>query len=384
MLFSLLIFHRINWAHHQDCRWYIHVSSWPNVPKFQRKVQQTIVLTTELSVHTFSLLPFPFPLYMEMKRSFMLFPLVALFIAVWRFISWFHLRFHRLFLGKPLKCVSDSKQSFSRFLSLAPVASSLMIKKTPEIFKANWSYPLKPKPIQYCPKEGRCCSCFVADMKGEQRTLFVISLISIISAVWMNFKWLARSYLCYHRSNMSAILCSASETVALRMRWVRCEESWYVSGVTTRWWSYSWFKMRPDRLGAGRRGEENLELLEDIGDLGMCFKASLFRSSINKHHQALKSFNTSTYYIFTCHILSVPFSKSSGIFRVKQRKRTKPEASNWALAYCGGLGLETWNDSNGHSETLMNGYLLATSQLAASEVSMKHGGAKNVHVSIPT
>lgn len=219
-----VIFRDINWAHHQDCKQGTHVSSWPNVPKFQSKVQQTIVLTTELSVYTLSLLPFPFPLYMEMKRSFMLFPLVALFIAVWRFISWFHLRFHRLFLGKPLKCVSDSKQSFSRFLSLAPVASSLMIKN-PRDFQSEFSYPLKPKSIQYCPKEGRCCSCFVADMKGEQRTLFVISLISFISAVWMNFKWLAWSYLCYHRSNMSTILCSVLETVALRMRWVRFEES---------------------------------------------------------------------------------------------------------------------------------------------------------------
>lgn len=68
-----------------------------------------------------------------MKRSFMLFPLVALFIAVCRFISWFHLRFCRLFLGKPLKCVSDSKQSSSRFPSL--LASSLM--KTKEGKKNN-------------------------------------------------------------------------------------------------------------------------------------------------------------------------------------------------------------------------------------------------------
>lgn len=195
LLSPFFIFCDINWAHQQDGKQEIHFSSWPNAPKFQSKVQQTIVLTTELSVYTFSLLPFPFRLYMEMKRSFMLFPLVALFIAVWRFISWFHLRFRRLFLGKPLKCVSDSKQSFSRFLSLAPVASSLMMKK-PLDFQSELSDPLKPKSIQYCPKEGRCCSCFVADMKGEQRILFVISLISIISTVWMNFKWLAWSYLC--------------------------------------------------------------------------------------------------------------------------------------------------------------------------------------------
>lgn len=110
--------------------------------KFQRKVQQTIVSTTELSVYTFLLLPFPFPLYMEMKRSFMLFPLVALFIALWRIISWFHLRFRRLFLGKPLKCVSDSKQSFSRFLPLAPVAASLMIKKKKKHFQSELSCAL--------------------------------------------------------------------------------------------------------------------------------------------------------------------------------------------------------------------------------------------------
>ena len=133
--FFFLFWHNFNWPHLQDCKPEMHFSPWPNVPKFQRKVQQTIVLTTELSIYEFLLLPFPFPLYMEMKRSFMLFPLVALFIAVRRFISWFHLRFRRLFLGKPLKCVSDSKQSFSRFLSLAPVASSLMIKKNPSFSK---------------------------------------------------------------------------------------------------------------------------------------------------------------------------------------------------------------------------------------------------------
>lgn len=259
MLFSFLNFCNVNWAHHQDCEQEIHFSSWPNVPKFQRKVQQTIVLTTELSVYTFSLLPFPFPLYMEMKRSFMLFPLVALFIAVWRFISWFHLRFRRLFLGKPLKCVSDSKQSFSRFLSLAPVASSLMIKK-PLDFQSELSHPLKLKSIQYSPKDGRCCSCFMANMKGEQRILFVISLISIISAVWMNFKWLAWSYLCYHRSNMSTILWSMLETVALRMRWVRFEESWYVLDITTRWWNYSWFKMR--LTGNGKENWNYWKILE--------------------------------------------------------------------------------------------------------------------------
>lgn len=127
--------HNFDWAHCRVCKPEIHFLSWPNVPVFQRRVQQTLVLTTELSVHTFSLLPFPFPLYMEMKRSFMLFPLVALFIAVWRFISWFHLRFRRLLLGKPLKCASDSKQSFSRFLSLVPVASSLMIKNPSRLSK---------------------------------------------------------------------------------------------------------------------------------------------------------------------------------------------------------------------------------------------------------
>lgn len=147
-------------------------------------------MTTEPSACTLSLLPFPSPLYMEMKRSFMLFPLVALFIAVWRFISWFHLRFRRLLLGKPLKCVSDSKQSFFP-LSLA-CSSRLLChdKKTKKTvdFQRELSYPLKPKSIQYCPKERRCCSCFMAHMKEEQRIICVISLISIISAVWMNFK----------------------------------------------------------------------------------------------------------------------------------------------------------------------------------------------------
>lgn len=182
-----------------------------------------------------SCLLFPFPLYKEMKRSFMLFPLVALFIAVWRFISWFHLRFHRLVLGKPLKCVSDSKQSFSCFLSVATVASSLMIKKNKTKktdFQSELSSSLKPKPIQCCPKEERYCPCYMSDMKEEHSILFVISLISIISAEWMNFKWLAASYLCFHA-------------------WVRfspgfscCWWVWPIWDAAARWWSDSWFRMR--------------------------------------------------------------------------------------------------------------------------------------------
>lgn len=148
-------------------------------------------------------------------------------------------------------------------LSLTCSSRLLSYHKKPLDFQSELSYPVKPKSIQYCPKEGRCCSCFVADMKGEQRILFVISLISIISAVWMNFKWLAWSYLCYHRSNMSTISCSVLETVASRMRWVHFEESWYFSHLTTRWWSYSWFRTR---LTWRRR---KLELLEDIRDLGI-------------------------------------------------------------------------------------------------------------------
>lgn len=125
--------------------------------------------------------------------------------------------------------------------------------------QSELSHPVKPKSIQYCPKEGKC-SGFVADMKGEQRILFIISLISIISAVWMNFKWFARSYLCYHRSNMNTILCSV-----LHCEWGGWvfEESWYVSDITTRWWSYSWFKNKADWRWRG-----DLQLLEDIRDLG--------------------------------------------------------------------------------------------------------------------
>lgn len=80
----------------------------------------------------------------------------------------------------------------------------------------------------------------VADMKEEHRILFVISLISIISAVWMNFKWFARSYLCYHRRNMSAVLCSA-----LNCGWGgRGLNRADVSALAARWRNYSSSKTR--------------------------------------------------------------------------------------------------------------------------------------------
>lgn len=166
-------------------------SFWPHVWKFQSKVQQTIVLTTELSVHTFSSLPFPFPLYMEMKRSFMLFPLVALFIAVWRFISWFHLRFRRLFLGKPLKCVSDSKQSFSRFLSLAPVAFPLMINPPPKIFKVNWATSCSQNPFNTVLRKGDVVLVPWLTWKENRGSFLSLALLaSLVLYGWTSNDWL--------------------------------------------------------------------------------------------------------------------------------------------------------------------------------------------------
>lgn len=105
-----------------------------------------------------------------MKRSFMLFPLVALFIAVCRFISWFHLRFSRLFLGKPLKCVSDSKQSSSRFPSL--LASSLMIIKEEKNKNNNLRFSKRNNPESEIKVD--------PSLSLERRTLFLF--------LWLTWK----------------------------------------------------------------------------------------------------------------------------------------------------------------------------------------------------
>lgn len=150
---------------------------------------------------------FQFPLCKEMKRSFMLFPLVALFITVWRFISWFHLRFFSLVLGKPLKCVSDSKQSFACFLSLSPVTASLMcIKKKKKDFQSGWATLWSQDPFSTVLRNRDVVIVSWLTWKKRRSSFFVISLISIISPVWMNFRWLAGSYLCCQQNNMYCLL----------------------------------------------------------------------------------------------------------------------------------------------------------------------------------
>lgn len=119
------------------------------------------------------------------------------------------------------------------------------------IFKVNWATLWSQNPFNTVLRKGDVVLVPWLTWKENRGSFFVISLISIISAIWMNFKWLAWSYLCYHRSNMNAILCSVLETVALRMRWVPFEESWCVPDSTTRWWSNSWFRMRLTGSGEG-------------------------------------------------------------------------------------------------------------------------------------
>lgn len=140
-----------------------------------------------------------FSLYMEMKRSFMLFPLVALFIAVWRFINWFHLRFRRVLFGKAFEMwfwLQTILFPLSHLLYSRLLLCDKKKKKKSQDFQSGLSYPLKPNAFNSVLRKGDVVLVLWLTWKEEQRISFVISLISIISAVWMNFKWLAWSYLC--------------------------------------------------------------------------------------------------------------------------------------------------------------------------------------------
>lgn len=153
---------------------------------------------------------FPFPLYMEMKRSFMLFPLVALFIAVWRFISWFHLRFRRLFLGKPLKCVSDSKQSSSRFLS-----------RFLSLFKVNWATTWSQNPSNTVLRKGSVLVSWLTWKENRGSSLSLALLASLVQYGWtsndllgvicvtIEATWVLFNVLCCIANEVSGFLKSA-------------------------------------------------------------------------------------------------------------------------------------------------------------------------------
>lgn len=196
---------------------------------------------------------FPFPLYMEMKRSFMLFPLVALFIAVWRFISWFHLRFRRLFLGKPLKCVSDSKQSSSCFLS--PLAFSLMKKKKINPRFSKWNETHCEAKIYPALSLGRGMLFLFLWLTWKENRGFSLSLALLASLVqygWTSNEWLPVICVTIEATWALFMLC-----VALWMRWGGFVEGGrYVSDAATRWWGYTWFKTR---LAGRWRGKLQLQ-----------------------------------------------------------------------------------------------------------------------------
>lgn len=125
-------------------------------------------------------------------------------------LAGFILDFAVWFLGKPLKWVSDSKQSSACFLSIAPVASSLMWKKKRLSKERATLWSQNPFNTVLRNKDVVLVS-WLTWKKNGACFFWVISLISIISAVWMNFRCLAWSYLCCFRSNTSSFMCYIGE-----------------------------------------------------------------------------------------------------------------------------------------------------------------------------
>lgn len=132
---------------------------------------------------------FPFPLYMEMKRSFMLFPLVALFIAVWRFISWFHLRFRRLFLGEAfemcfwLQTILISLSLTTRFL--------FHDRKKASIFKVNGATLWSQNPSDTVLRNGNVVLVAWLTWKENRGSFLSLALLASLAQYgWTSNDWL--------------------------------------------------------------------------------------------------------------------------------------------------------------------------------------------------
>lgn len=179
----------------------MHFSFWPNVPNFQGEVQHTLLywLQNWAYAHFHCFLS---PLYGDEKIFHVVSSCCIIYWWVPLYLR-FHLRFRRLFLVKPLKCVSDSKQFISPLsLTGSSKASSHMMKKQLLEFQSelncilNWTTLRSQNPFNSfgCPG-GEMLLLFRGWYKRRAEDPLCHWLISIISAIWMSFKLLAWSYL---------------------------------------------------------------------------------------------------------------------------------------------------------------------------------------------
>lgn len=118
----------------------------------------------------------------------------------------------------------------------------------------------------------------------ERRTdnpLSLALLASLAQCGWTSNGWLGvicvtieATWVLFH-----VLCCTADEVGAL---W---RESWHVSDVTTRWWSYSWFRAR--RSGGEEQNPNYWQITRSSGEFKTTesqFKMGPFPSSSEEHH----------------------------------------------------------------------------------------------------
>lgn len=139
VLFFFVIFHFLKCEHARALLTRISPPLDHMCPSFKGKSDQLLYRLYSWA-HMYSLLLFLFRSIWRWKDLSCCFLLLHYLLLCGALLAGFHLRFRRLFLGKPLKCVSDSKQSSSYFLS--PLAFSLKIKnKQNKTQFSKWTEP---------------------------------------------------------------------------------------------------------------------------------------------------------------------------------------------------------------------------------------------------
>lgn len=363
-LSHFLIFCDINWAHRQD---------W--------KTRNTFLLLTECTKVS-KQSPTHHCIDYRTERIHILIASFPLFLSIWRWkdlsccflllhylspcgalIAGFISDFAGCFLGKPLKCVSDSKQSFSRFFALAPVASSLMVNPPlhplhPWIFKANWATLWSQNPFNTVLRKGDVVLVSWLTWKENRGSSLSLALLASLAQYgWTSNDWLG-------------VIC-----VAIEATWVLL----YVLHWRLLHWEWGGrvlktadvFRIQPldggatpgsnwDRLEVGRNYWDILEIWGYFKphnhNLKQVFSIPVL-INITKLHTPSEIF----WYIYVLHIyLSHTVSAAQWKLRYVQsetKEEDKARAANLAVQWkrlqrscCGGFLLQTWNDSNGWTQ----------------------------------
>lgn len=263
MLFSSPNFSGINWAHCQDCKQEIRFLLLTECTEVSKQSPTNYCIDNRAERIHILIASFPPSLSIwRWKDLSCCFLLLHYLLPCGALLAGFISDFAGCFWGSLWNVFLTPNNPFPRFLSLAPVAFSLMINPPPKIFKVNWATRRSQNPFNTVLRKGDVVLVPWLTWKENRGSFLSLALLaSLVLYGWTSNDWLG----------VICVTIEATWTLFYVLCWRLLHSEWggflfeerrCVSDSATRWWSYSWIGMRLTGSGSGEGSRYHWKIWE--------------------------------------------------------------------------------------------------------------------------